>query len=121
LRSEFSKKFQKMPRVSKGRQKLAGRKFKSAPEGFPERFERQPPTPVRRQNLSLAFLDGHRANLDELMVVVMSPPVPPFTVPVTVMAMMPVRVIPITIPAIFVCPCNQRSAEHRTKDSESQK
>jgi hypothetical protein len=67
------------------------------------------------------LFDGHRADLDELMVMVMSPPIPPFTVPVTVMAMMPVRVIPITIPAIFVGPGNQRSAEYGTKDSESQK
>jgi len=62
------------------------------------------------------LFDGHRANLDELMMVVMTPPIPPLTVPVAVVAMMPVRVVPITIPAIFVGPCNQRGTENGTED-----
>jgi hypothetical protein len=57
------------------------------------------------QGKASAFFDDHRAHLNELMVVVMVPPISPFAVPVAVVAMMPVRVIPITIPTIFVGPC----------------
>jgi hypothetical protein len=67
------------------------------------------------------FLNGHRADLDELMVAVMVPPITPFTVPVTVMVLTPVRVIPITISTIFVGPRVQRGAGHRTENYKGQK
>jgi hypothetical protein len=67
------------------------------------------------------FFDGYRADLNEFMVVVMVPPIPPFTVPVTVVVLMPVRVVPIMIPTIFIGPCNQRGTDYGTKDCEGQK
>ena len=75
----------------------------------------------QRKSSASFFFDGHRADLDKLMVAMVVPPISPFTVPVTVVVPMPVRIVPIMIPTIFVGQCGQRGADNGDEGCERQK
>ena len=54
------------------------------------------------ERISLMFLYGNRANLNEFVPVMAVCPMPPMAVPIPRVVIMPVSIIPIMIPTVFI-------------------
>lgn len=55
----------------------------------------------------------YRANVDKHMFVMVVLPVTSFSVPITVMFMMPIFIVPVVVMMIFVCQRSDRTANDR--------
>lgn len=77
--------------------------FSAAEYLSPERF---------RTELPLMF-NCYRANVDKHMLVMVVLPVTSFSVPITVMLMMPIFIVPIVVVMIFVSQRSDRTANDR--------